>query len=158
MSNPSTIKVNEVVIGVTATDTLMHINTDETSANLEPGSRLFRIAQHLLQQRSFYPLFPPPAAPTMQTNLDLKHMEQWRMPCQPDILIVPSKLTSFARPVLDSTVVINPGQLARGTTGGTYAVMDIHPIKRETLEGAGGSDVQMEHGVQDRVRVEIKRI
>jgi len=154
VSNPSTIQVNEVVLGITSTDTLMHINTDETSANLAPGSRLGRIAQHLLQQRSYYPLFPP----SPQVNLDLKRMNQWSMPRTPDILIVPSKLTCFARSVLDSTVVLNPGRLTRETTGGNYAVMDIHPMKRETLENAGGSDIQMEHRVHDRIRVDIKRI
>lgn len=156
LSNPCTFKINEVVIGVTSTDSLFHISAEETNANLEPGSRLRRIAQHLLQQRSYYPLFPPPAS--MPTNLDLKEMHKWQMPCQPDLLIVPSKLTSFASVVLDSTVVINPGHLSKGTTGGTYALMDIHPIKRDVLDNAGGDDVQLPHGVSDRVSVEVKRI
>ena len=80
------------------------------------------------------------------------------MPCQPDLLIIPSKLTSFASTVLDSTVVVNPGNLSRGTTGGTYAIMEIHPFSRETLENGGGDDVQLPHRLNDRVRVEIKRI
>jgi len=155
VSNPCTLKINEVVVGVTATDALFHISTDETSANLEPGSRLGRIAQHMLQQRSYYPLFPA----SSNTNLDLKHMDQWKMPCAPDLLILPSKLTPFARTVLDnSTVVVNPGHLTRDRMGGTYATMDIHPIARETLENAGGDDVALKHGLQDRTRVEIKRI
>jgi DNA polymerase alpha subunit B len=145
-----------VVIGVTSTDSLFHISAEETNANLEPGSRLRRIAQHLLQQRSYYPLFPPPVS--MPTHLDSKEMHKWQMPCQPDLLIVPSKLTSFASVVLDSTVVINPGHLSKGTTGGTYALMDIHPMKRDVLDNAGGDDVQLPHGVSDRVSVEVKRI
>jgi DNA polymerase alpha subunit B len=156
--NPCTLKFNELVLGVTSTDVLFHLNADETSGNLEPGSRLGRIAQHLLQQQSYYPLFPPPASLAMAANLDLKHMDQWSMPVRPDLLIVPSKLTCFARTVLDGTVVVNPGHLSRGTTGGTYALMEVHPIKRETLESAGGADVEMEHNIQDRIRVEIKRI
>jgi len=155
VSNPCTLKINEVVVGVTATDSLFHISTDETSANLEPGSRLGRIAQHMLQQRSYYPLFPASA----KTNLDLKRIDQWKMPCAPDLLILPSKLTPFARTVLDnSTVVVNPGHLTRDRMGGTYAAMDIHPIARETLENAGGDDVALKHSVQDRTRVEIKRV
>ena len=73
--NPCTLKINEVVVGVTSTDALFHISSEETNANLEPGSRLRRISQHLLQQRSFYPLFPPPA--NMPANLDLKQMKHW---------------------------------------------------------------------------------
>lgn len=154
VSNPCTLKINEVVIGVTSTDILRHISADETNKHLETGSRMGRIAQHMLQQRSYYPLFPP----ARTTNLDWKHRQGWEMPCQPDLLIVPSMLTRFARTVLDSTVVVNPGQLARGTTGGTYAVIEVHPIKRETLENAGGEDVEVLHAVHDRTKIEVKQI
>lgn len=152
--NPCTLQINEVVIGITSNDTIFQISADETNGNLEPGSRLTRIAQHLLQQRSYYPLFPPPAG----TNLDLAQYQYCQMPCRPDILIAPSKLTCFARAVCESTLVVNPGHLTKGTTGGTYAMMSIHPIERETLENAGGDDVELEHAIQDRVSVEIKRI
>lgn len=154
VSNPCTLKINELVVGVTSTDVLFQMSADETNANLVPGSRLGRISQHMLQQRSYYPMFP--AAPG--TNINLKKMNKWKMPSQPDILIIPSKLTSFARTVLDSTVVVNPGHLCRDTTGGTYAIMEVHPIKRDKLENAGSEDVQMQHGVNERTRVEIKRI
>jgi DNA polymerase alpha subunit B len=131
------------------------MSADETNGNLVPGSRLERISQHMLQQRSYYPLFPP----ALGTNLDLSKMSKWSMPCQPDVLIVPSKLTNFARKVLgETTVVVNPGQLSKNTTGGTYAVMDIHPIKREELESAGGDDVEMDHNVANRLRLEIKKV
>ena len=154
VSNPCTLKINELVVGVTATDVLFHICADETNNCLEPGSRLGRISQHMMQQQSYYPLFPPGP----MTNLDLKRRDQWKMPRQPDILVVPSKLTAFARSILGSTVVVNPGHVSRDTTGGTYAVMDVHPIERETLENAGGEDVEVQHQASDRTRVEIRRI
>lgn len=154
VSNPCTLKINELVVGVTATDSLFHVSADETNASLEPGSRLARISQHMLQQRSYYPLFPP----SQNANLDMKHMDQWTMPCQPDLLIIPSKLTSFARSVLGSSVAINPGHLSRDTTGGTFAMVEVHPMMRETLENAGGEDVLVKHNVSDRTRVEIRRI
>lgn len=155
VSNPCTLKINEVVFGITSTDVLFHMNIEETNSNLEPGTRMKRIAQHMVQQRSYYPLFPPPAS--MPTNLDLKYMDKWQIPCKPDVLIVPSKLTSFATPILDSTMVINPGHLTKGTTGGTYAIMEIHPLKRETLDQSA-DDVQLQHGLNERIRVEVKRI
>ena len=153
VSNPCTLKINEVVIGVTGTDAIFHMSADESNANLPPGSRLARISQHMLQQQSYYPLFPPARG----TNLDLKRIGKWSMPCQPDLLIVPSKLTSFARQVLQDTVVINPGHLSKNTTGGSFAVMDIHPIKRDDLEKAG-DDVELPHNVADRMRLEIRKI
>jgi DNA polymerase alpha subunit B len=109
----------------------------------------------MVQQRSYYPLYPPPAS--MPTNLDLKQIDGFKMPCRPDILIVPSRLTAFASLVLDSTVVVNPGHLTKGSTGGTYAIMDIHPIKREKLDDAA-DDVLLQHCLNDRVNVEVKRI
>ena len=155
VSNPCTFKINEVVFGITSTDVLFHMNIEETNSNLEVGTRMKRIAQHVVQQRSYYPLFPPPA--TFPTNLDLKHMDKWQLPCKPDVLIVPSKLASFATPVLDNTVVVNPGHLTKGTTGGTYAVMEIHPMKREALDQSA-DDVQLQHNLDERIHVEVKRI
>ena len=155
VSNPCTFQINEVVFGITSTDVLFHISADETNANLDIGTRMSRIAQHLVQQRSYYPLFPASAG----TNLNLKYMNQWQMPCTPDILILPSKLSPFCCPVLDNgSLVINPGHLARANMGGTYAIMDIYPINREVLDNAGGDDVQLKHGIHDRTYVEIKRI
>ena len=154
VSNPCTLKVNELTIGVTSTDVLFHMSADETNANLDRGSRLARISQHLVQQGNYYPLFPP--APGV--NLDLKYRNLWKMPCQPDLLVIPSKLACFAKPVLDNTLIINPGRLTRDTTGGTYASIMVHPIKRETLEDAGGDDVELHHSVQERTEVQIKKI
>jgi DNA polymerase alpha subunit B len=151
VSNPATLKINELVIGVTSTDVLFHINCDSTSANLPGSGRLARMAQHLIQQRSYYPLFPAAKG----ACLDLSQQECWEMPVQPDILIVPSKLNPFVKDVMDS-VVVNPGALTKNTTGGTFAVLDVHPWK--SGEGLGEEDEEAENGVKDRVRVDIKRI
>lgn len=155
MSNPCTFRINEVIVGVTSTDVLFHMCAEEINSNLEPGSRLRRVAQHLLMQQSFYPLFPPPAS--FPVNLDMTQMKKWLLPCTPDIMIVPSKLTCFASAILDHTVFINPGHLSRGLTGGTYGIMEIHPIDSNLLESRGDEEF-FQHSVPDRVHVEIKRV
>ena len=54
---------------------------------------------------------------------------------------------------------MNPGELTKNTTGGTYAEIDIHPMKRETLENGMAANMEEKgKGVHDRVRVDIKRI
>jgi DNA polymerase alpha subunit B len=154
VSNPATLKINEVVIGVTSTDVLFHINCDSANANLPPAGRLGRIAQHLIQQRSYYPLFPA----AKEACLDLTSSEKWEMPVQPDVLIVPSKLNPFVKGVCESTVVVNPGVLTKNTTGGTFAIMDVYPLKKDLLEQGAKEDAELENAVQDRIRVDIKRI
>ena len=156
LSNPCTFRINELVFGVTSTDILFHMSVEETNANLPVGSRLRRIAQHLLQQQSYYPLFPP----NRSVNLNLKHQDGWKMPCRPDVLIVPSKLSPFCAPILGSTMVINPGHLTKGTTGGTYAIMEICAMSQEKLDEhvAADNTIMIPHNVQDRMQVEIKRI
>ena len=151
--NPCTIQINEVVIGITSTDALLHISSEETNSKLM-GNRMSRIAQHLIQQRSYYPLFPPPSAGG--ANLDLSKMNQWNLTCTPDILILPSKLATFCKNVLNC-IVINPGHICKGMTGGTFATMNIHPIDRSILEETDG-DVEIHHNVHDRIRVDIKKI
>jgi len=89
----------------------------------------------------------------------MKQQDGWKMPCKPDVLILPSKLTPFCAPILGSTMAVNPGHLTKGTTGGTYAIMEISPIAREKLEKhATDGTVVLPHDVQDRIQVEIKRI
>ena len=153
LSNPCTFQVNEVVFGVTSTDVLFHMSADEINANLVPGSRLRHIAQHLVQQQSYYPLFPP----SKSVNMDLKQSEGWRMPFRPDVLVMPSKLTPFCSPILESTMALNPGHLTKGTTGGTYAIMEIQPMSRDDLDDAT-DDVELPHNIPDRIQVEVKKI
>jgi DNA polymerase alpha subunit B len=150
VSNPCTLRINETIIGITSNDVFFQISADETNGNLESGSRLSRIAQHMLEQQSYCPLFPPPIG----INLDLRNIEFCRMPCKPDLLIVPSKLTCFARPVCDSTMVVNPGHLAKGTTGGTYALMEIYPFERELPDSSLEGTIDL----PDRITIDIKKI
>jgi len=139
LSNPCTFRINDVVVGITSHDVLMDLSAEETNGNLAPGTRLLRLSQHLIQQRCYYPLFP-----SSNINLNLQKFQSTKMPCEPDLLIVPSKLTSFAKPAPGETcLVVNPGLLSKGTTGGTYAILDV----------LNNGDTFV-----DRVAVDIKKI
>ena len=128
-----------------------------------------RLASHLLSQQSFYPLFPPAtnANNSIATNIDLRHMKaHLKMPITPDICLLPSRLSPFARPVMGS-LVINPGFVTKATSGGTYSVMTIHPPAKEGLEqemgGEKGGDSSQKtklvtHKVIERAQVDIVRI
>ena len=56
------------------------------------------------------------------------------MPMSPDVLLVPSRLATFARKLDNGTLVVNPGQLARGSGGGTFASLTIGGLPKEALE------------------------
>ena len=156
VSNPSTIKVNEITIGLMSTDALLHLSMEVVNQNLPLGTRLCRLAEHFIQQKSYYPIFPPPSLPGMQVNLDINKRSQFSMPVQPDVLLLPSKLACFVKDIQGGTVAINPGYLVKGGMGGTFVAMDIHPLKKEILEESDGE--VLDNNVKDRIRVEVRKI
>mmetsp|Transcript_26753 Transcript_26753/g.92330 ORF Transcript_26753/g.92330 Transcript_26753/m.92330 type:complete len:207 (-) Transcript_26753:95-715(-) len=156
VANPGVFAVNEVVFASTATDVLLHLSQDELASDravdahgeLAQLPRVARLASHLLQQRSLYPLFPPSAA---DAPLDLRQHRRWRLPLAPDLLLAPSKLAPFAHQIR-STLVVNPGHLAKAQGGGTFAQIHIHTLDLAETQG------NTEHKVPERTRVEITRI
>jgi DNA polymerase alpha subunit B len=140
----------------------------------------------ILPPRSFYPLYPVPQEAAQDVNLDLTHHSLLALNQLPDILILPSQLTKFAkvRPhaarvrrdcadytcrwtclriqVVDSVVVVNPGRLSQFSSGGTFAKLAVHPMDKDKLvsaASAGGIAAEaMEHDVFERCRVDIVRI
>jgi len=117
LPNPCCLDAGGLVIGATSTDVLMHLSQQDIKL---PGSgssdRLARLAGYLLDQQSFYPLYPPEES----VGLDFQH---WRRHCQlpvrPHLLLTPSDFKGFVKEV-SGCVVVNPSRLARGLVGGTY--------------------------------------
>ena len=87
VSDPSTINVCGVSIGITSTDILFHLGKEEISFPPRAGDRMARLASHLLTQvkicppfvfftfacfqGSFYPLHPP----SEEVNIDYEQLE-----------------------------------------------------------------------------------
>lgn len=156
LSNPATFCINEVTVGVNASDILMHLGPEEISrVGKVSGGRLARLAEHCVGQHSFYPLFPAQAG---NAQLDLRHYKKYAMQHTPDILITPSKLAHFVKKGESSpgTIAINPGKLTKGNNGGTFARFTVHPIPQRTLEEKGKAVIP--HDIANRTRVEIMRI
>ena len=56
------------------------------------------LVRHVLGQRTFYPIFPPPEPHAGEVNLDVTHYPLLKMDGPaPDILILPSKLKHFSK-------------------------------------------------------------
>lgn len=89
----------------------------------------------------------------------MRHSKHWEMRgSSPDVLIVPSKLSALVTDVF-GTLVINPGQLVKGTNGGTFANLTINPFDEMTIRKAMQENVtELPHEVSSRTNVAITRI
>ncbi|KAJ1958680.1 DNA-directed DNA polymerase alpha subunit pol12 [Dipsacomyces acuminosporus] len=122
LDNPAQVSVNGVVVGIANIDILFHLVKEEVSRLPALSDRLPRLAWHLVEQRHFYPLSPPPPdCAGILASCDSK----LRMHAMPDILIVPSQLRHFVR-AHENVVLVNPGHSSKGLAGGTFAKLYVH--------------------------------
>ncbi|MFS7943928.1 putative DNA polymerase alpha/delta/epsilon, subunit B, DNA polymerase alpha, subunit B [Helianthus anomalus] len=127
ITNPGIISANKVKVGCCSVDVLKQLSTDVVSRGIK--NRMNTLTNHLLSQRSFYPLYPP----AEDTPVDLSLApEAFQMSVIPDVLVVPSDLTQFVKVLsLEGTsevkcICVNPGRLARGEGGGHFVEVNFH--------------------------------
>ena len=112
VTNPVTISLNEIVVSISAHDVLYDLRREElTVGKPKENNLLARLPRHLIQQRHFYPIFPPTdrttlAKPTWRDEeavatgmpLDVSYLKlgDW-LNVRPDLLITPSALSPFAK-------------------------------------------------------------
>ncbi|KAK0244203.1 DNA polymerase alpha subunit B [Armillaria nabsnona] len=155
LPNPAQFSINNIKFAVTSVDVLFHLRKEELLKRGEeidsivPSSpedtgtdSMANTCRHVLQQRSFYPLFPVPQELAHEVNLDVTHSQLLRLGesddgnVAPDVLIIPSRLKHFSKvkllaflsPILltryqslDTTSTLNPSFLSKGT----YAVLQV---------------------------------
>ncbi|KAH6963913.1 DNA polymerase alpha subunit B N-terminal-domain-containing protein [Fusarium avenaceum] len=168
VTNPMTLSINELVLGVSSQDILSQLRAEElvSRSGPQPGADLMsRLCRYLVEQRHYFPLFPPtdrsklPKTGTEEgvatgAVLDLSYLELGEMVnVRPDVMVVPSLLPPFAK-VVESVLLINPGYLSKRRGAGTYARMTLYP----PTVSSGSGDSMMGHQIFDRARVEIVRI
>ncbi|KAM6364516.1 DNA polymerase alpha subunit B [Pluvialis apricaria] len=128
VSDPCTLDVDGVVLGLTSTDVLFHMGAEEISSSSGISDRFTRILKHILTQRSYYPLYPP----SEELNVDYENFYSYAsLPVTPDVLVTPSELRYFVKDVL-GCVCVNPGRLTKGQVGGTYGRLY---LQRESVAG-----------------------
>ena len=110
VTNPVTISLNEIVVGISSHDVLYDLRRAEALVGRpKDTSLLSRLPRHVIQQRHFYPLFPPSdrtSLPKTGTEegiatgmpLDVSYVKlgEW-LNVRPDVLITPSALSPFAK-------------------------------------------------------------
>jgi len=138
VSDPCTLNISGVTVSLTSSDILFHLGKEEISFPPRSGDRMSRLASHLLQQGSMYPLYPP----SEELNVDFEKLEEFtQLEKAPHLLLLPSDLMHFVREV-NGTTVINPGRLTKGAGPGTYCSVKL----------------RMGEGGQLETRAEITRI
>ncbi|XP_038078609.1 DNA polymerase alpha subunit B-like [Patiria miniata] len=131
MSDPCTLTINGIVFGLTSSDILFHLGSEEISHPPGSSDRLRRLTKHILTQQNYYPLYPPPEC----MPIDYEHYEQYaQMDVTPDVFISPSDLRWFIKEAC-GCLSINPGRLTRGQVGGTYAKLVITPSQDSKTAG-----------------------
>ena len=187
VGNPMILSLNEIMVGISSQDILTELRQAEVTKKIQTKEEplLARLPKYLIEQRSFYPLFPPadrkdlPKTGTREgippgAMLDPSYLKLGEMlNVRPDLLIIPSALTPFAkvsghfmvynRPISDwaeqvveSVLVVNPGYLSKRKAASTYAKLTIHPAPLTTEERNSGTMIG--HRLYERARVDILRI
>ncbi|GFN97156.1 DNA polymerase alpha subunit b [Plakobranchus ocellatus] len=137
VSDPATLVVNGVVVGLTSTDILMHLTKSEISLGAQTSGldRMGRLAQHILHQQSYYPLYPP----SEDVNVDYDRWEtSAKLPVTPHILLLPSDIKAFAKDI-EGCCCVNPGRLTTGLAGGTYAQVVVDTLALRSSSSAAAA-------------------
>ena len=102
LPNPCFLSFNEMVVAVSTQDILYELSREQISGGKIGGDLMTRLPRHLIDQRHFYPLFPPTARESLPKGsvkptgacLDVGYLKlaEW-MTVKPDILLTPSTLT-----------------------------------------------------------------
>jgi len=134
-SDPCTLKAQGINFGMTSVDSLFHLGAEEISMTGEgtPQDRLSRLTSHLIDQQSFYPLYPGHESLCIDwesAEVGFKMVKN----DLPDVLIVPSNLKSFAK-CINGRLCVNPGRLAKGLSGGSYAMIALDKSSQDSISG-----------------------
>ncbi|EPE05385.1 dna polymerase subunit alpha b [Ophiostoma piceae UAMH 11346] len=171
VGNPVTVSFNEMLMGLSSQDIIYELRHEELAhGRVDEANAVSRACRYLLEQRHFFPLFPPVDRRRLPKTgveeheqnglatgamLDTKYLTLGEMVnVRPDVMLVPSAMPPFAK-VVESVLMINPGYLSKRRGPGTYARMTLYPPP--VLAGAEGAEV-VGHKIFERARVEITRI
>ncbi|KAG6836140.1 hypothetical protein H0H93_010973 [Arthromyces matolae] len=127
LPNPACFSINDITFGVNSVDVVYHLRKGELQIRGKEidsipdnygADAMANTCRHLLQQRSFYPLFPVPFDVSHEVNLSVSHLDGLGLSednnSAPDVLILPSRLKQFSK-LVHATTAINPSFLSKGT-------------------------------------------
>lgn len=152
LSNPATFSLNDVVFSATSTDTLADLMRATIQPNTAKTSNRYVVAaSSIISQRSLYPLFP--SDPSL--SVDMPYIRLADFPhALPDVILTPCAFNGMAH-LVDNVVVVSPGLLSKGKSGGTFATMTIKP---PSISESDNDQDPVLHKVWERARVDFNKI
>jgi DNA polymerase alpha subunit B len=144
--NPAMIRINGVSFGLISNDVLKHMMSQvaykepKVASGAAPtggSERVSSLSQHVINQRSFYPVRPSPSASSGECQLDFAQWSKCDLPYTPDVLLFVSSLPTFVKQYGD-TLCANVGRLVTGKTAGTYMELNINASTGLPSEAGAG--------------------
>ncbi|KAI6812730.1 DNA polymerase alpha 70 kDa subunit [Hortaea werneckii] len=184
VTNPILLSINEILVGISTQDILSELRRENVSLSSPPAQQnisedvLARLTRHVIDQRHFFPIFPPQARENLPAltrisgevpdpgseerlplgacvDLSYVKLAEW-VNVRPDLVVLPSGLSPFAK-VVEGVTALNPGPLMKKRGAGTFAALSIQP-RRLTEEEREAADTPVGHKVYDRARVDVVKI
>ncbi|KAK5687375.1 DNA-directed DNA polymerase alpha subunit pol12 [Elasticomyces elasticus] len=167
VTNPIVVSVNEIVFAVSTLDVLGELRAGDVHRGVSGGGKGFgdgdmlgRLAGEVVEQRHFFPVFPPQdrreGEVDVGVGLDVAYLKlgEW-VNVRPDVLVLPSVLNPFVK-VIEGITTINPGTLSKKRGAGTFVAMNVLP--RGVSDGERERGEAVGHEVHGRGRVDVLRI
>lgn len=164
LPNPCFISLNEMVIAISSQDILYELSREQIASGANRPDLLTTLPKYLIEQRHFFPLFPPMSREKLPHGTDTRatgavldigylKLGEW-LNVKPDVLLTPSALTPSVK-VVESVMVVNPGFLSKRKAAGTFARMS---LQGRVLGEEEKGEQSVTHKVFERARVDVVRI
>lgn len=121
LPDPCTINVLGILITLTTTDIIKHMQEEELVQNVGRDV-VKRCVRRIFSTRNMYPIYPPSYEVSLDTQL-------WSQYCEidsiPHIMVLPSDNKYYTRDI-DGCIIINPGKVVSQNSG-TFSRLEVHP-------------------------------
>lgn len=109
IGNPMTFSLNEISVGISSLDIFTELRNEELVGGKAKEEMLVRLSKYLIEQRNFFPLFPPSDRKTLPKTgtregipagalLDTSYLKLGEIVnVRPDLMVLPSSLPPFAK-------------------------------------------------------------
>lgn len=114
--------MNDLKVGLVNTDIIKDLCSSMYPKNMEPP-KIDLSLKALLEQRSFYPLYPG----NVETPIEFEQIEKFYITEQPDLLITSSDLIQFVK-IIEGVLCVNPGAIIKNDAAGTFCNLTIEPF------------------------------